>query len=103
MTESNESYQNDNETETVWDFIRDNPRIVGIPIADGKGLDILNALRDVWKLKTTKQKDDALTVLADVILSMVTGSKSKVLQEVLVQEAMITIDEDIEAILDEGR
>jgi hypothetical protein len=103
MKESNESSHNDNSELEMWDYIRDNPRIAGIPISENKGLDILNALRDVWVLKTTKEKNIALTVLADVILSTVTDLRSAVLDEVLVQEAMLTIDEDIEGILNEGQ
>jgi hypothetical protein len=103
MSESNESFQDEDINEEIWDFIKYHPRIAGIPIADNKGLDILNALRDVWKLNTVKEKNAALTVLADVILSAAQGKPSKILEEVLVQEALITFDKGIEAVLDEGR
>lgn len=103
MKESNESFQNDDLNLEIWDYIRDNPRIAGIPISPNKGLDILNALRDVWVLETAEKKNIALTVLADVILSTVTDVRSAVLDEVLVQEAMLTIDKDIEGVLNEGQ
>jgi hypothetical protein len=103
MKESNESFQNDSSELEMWDYIRNNPRIAGIPISENKGLDILNALRDIWVLKTVKEKNISLTILADVILSTVTDSRSVVLDEVLVQEAMLTMDEDIKEILNEGQ
>jgi hypothetical protein len=103
MKESNESFQNDSSELEMWDYIKDNPRIAGIPVSENKGLDILNALRDIWILKTVKEKNIALTILADVILSTVTDSRSAVLDEVLVQEAMLTMDEDIKEILNEGQ
>ena len=103
MKESNESFQNDSSELEMWNYIKDNPRIAGIPISENKGLDILNALRDVWVLKTVKEKNISLTILADVILSTVTDSRSVVLDEVLVQEAMLTMDEDIKEILNEGQ
>jgi hypothetical protein len=103
MKESNESFKNDSSELEMWDYIKDNPRIAGIPVSENKGLDILNALRDIWILKTVKEKNIALTILADVILSTVTDSRSAVLDEVLVQEAMLTMDEDIKEILNEGQ
>jgi hypothetical protein len=103
MKESNESFQNDSSELEMWNYIKDNPRIAGIPISENKGLDILNALRDIWVLKTVKEKNISLTILADVILSTVTDSRSVVLDEVLVQEAMLTMDEDIKEILNEGQ
>jgi hypothetical protein len=103
MKESNESFQNDSSELEMWDYIRNNPRIAGIPISENKGLDILNALRDIWVLKTVKEKNISLTILADVILSTVTDSRSVVLDEVVVQEAMLTMDEDIKEILNEGQ
>jgi hypothetical protein len=103
MKESNESFQNDSSELEMWNYIKDNPRIAGIPVSENKGLDILNALRDIWILKTVKEKNIALTILADVILSTVTDSRSAVLDEVLVQEAMLTMDEDIKEILNEGQ
>ena len=102
MKESNESFQNDSSELEMWNYIKDNPRIAGIPISENKGLDILNALRDIWVLKTVKEKNISLTILADVILSTVTDSRSVVLDEVLVQEAILTMDEDIKEILNEG-
>jgi len=34
--------------EEFWDFIGDNKKLVGLAISDGQGLDILNALKDIY-------------------------------------------------------
>ena len=45
MSESSDASTSNEE---VWDYIEQNPRIIGLPITDSKGIDLLSALRDVY-------------------------------------------------------
>jgi len=87
----------------IWEYIKDNPRLIGIPLSDNKGLDILNALRDIWELKTVEAKNSGLKVLAEVMLAAAEGKGNQIVEEVLVQEAMIDIDDNLRVVLDEGQ
>lgn len=99
MSESEESLLK----EDIWEYIKNNPRLIGIPLSDNKGLDILNALRDIWVLKTVEAKNSGLTVLAEVMLAAAEGKGNQIVEEVLVQEAMIDIDNNLRMVLDEGQ
>jgi hypothetical protein len=99
MSESEESLLK----EDIWEYIKDNPRLIGIPLSDNKGLDILNALRDIWELKTVEAKNSGLKVLAEVMLAAAEGKGNQIVEEVLVQEAMIDIDDNLRVVLDEGQ
>ena len=99
MSESEESLLK----EDIWEYIKDNPRLIGIPLSDNKGLDILNALRDIWELKTVESKNSGLKVLAEVMLAAAEGQGNQIVEEVLVQEAMIDIDDNLRVVLDEGQ
>lgn len=100
MNESESASMNDD----VWEFIADNPKIMGVPLTDNKGLDILSALRDVYMV--TKQDPEVgmglLTVLANVLVAAAQGEGSELLEEVTVFEAMIDFDTQVKEILDEG-
>lgn len=100
MSESESASMNDD----VWEFIADNPKIMGVPLTDNKGLDILSALRDVYMV--TKQDPEVgmglLTVLANVLVAAAQGEGSELLEEVTVFEAMIDFDTQVKEILDEG-
>jgi hypothetical protein len=99
MNESNESYLK----EDIWSYIKEHPRLIGIPLSDNKGLDILNALRDIYVLKTVESKNSGLTLLAEVILAAAEGKGNQIVEDVLVQEAMIDIDDSLRMVLDEGQ
>ena len=99
MSESEESLLK----EDIWEYIKNNPRLIGIPLSDNKGLDILNALRDIWVLKTVEAKNLGLKVLAEVMLAAAEGKGNQIVEEVLVQEAMIDIDDNLRMVLDEGQ
>mgnify|MGYP003334521474 CR=1 FL=1 len=90
--------------ENVWEFIADNPKIMGVPLTDNKGLDILSALRDVYMV--SKQNPEVglglLTVLANVLVAAAQGDGDEILQEVTVFESMMDFDEQVKEILDEG-
>lgn len=99
MSESEESLLK----KDIWEYIKNNPRLIGIPLSDNKGLDILNALRDIWTLKTVEAKNSGLKVLAEVMLAAAEGKGNQIVEEVLVQEAMIDIDDNLRMVLDEGQ
>lgn len=99
MSESEESLVREN----IWEYIKQNPRLIGVPLSDNKGLDILNALRDIWTLKTADAKNSGLTLLAEVLLAAAEGKGNQMVEEVLVQEAMIDIDDNLRMVLDEGQ
>ena len=99
MSESEESLVREN----IWEYIEQNPRLIGVPLSDNKGLDILNALRDIWTLKTADAKNSGLTLLAEVLLAAAEGKGNQMVEEVLVQEAMIDIDDNLRMVLDEGQ
>jgi hypothetical protein len=100
MSESESVYQAD---ETIWDYIKENPRAIGVPITEKQGLDILNALRDIHIQNKTNPKvaNDMLTMLASVLLAAAQGNGETIIEEVLVQEAMFKFDENIREVLNE--
>lgn len=104
MTES-ESASMDELPEKVWDFIKDNPKIIGMPITENKGIDLLNALRDIYKMIEIDQQvaQNMMTVLANILVAAAQGDGDKLVEEVLVQDAMADFDQQIGVILDEGR
>ena len=93
------------EIEDVWDFIEDNPQLLGLPLSENKGIDLLAALRDIY---ITNKKDQQaaqmlLTLLANVLVAAVQGDGEEVVEEVIVQDAMAQFEEQVRKVLDEGR
>ena len=89
--------------DNVWEFIKDNPRILGLPVSDKQGLDLLNALRDVAET-IHKDQDMAykmLTMIATVIVAAATGSGNETIEELLVAEAMHKFETEAKEILSE--
>lgn len=89
----------------VWDYIQENPLILGLPLSNSKGLDLLSAMRDVY-LEMDKDIHKAkvlLTLLATVLVATAQGDGDEVIEEVLVQDAMFNIDKEIKGVLDEGQ
>jgi hypothetical protein len=101
MTESENVYQNPNE---VWDYIAANPKLMAIQVSSNQGLDLLNALRDIWMqiIDSPEQAADMLTMLVAVILSSIHGNGDEVIEELLVEDAKQNFDKGIAEILDEG-
>jgi uncharacterized protein YtpQ (UPF0354 family) len=99
MNESEDVSLNDE----VWDFIRDHPRMLGLPISDKQGLDLLSAMRDVY-LELNVNVDSAkrmMTMLVGVLIAASQGEGDKIIEEVLVQEAMFNMDNNLKDILNE--
>jgi hypothetical protein len=89
--------------EQVWDYIAANPKIMGVQISDNQGLDLLNALRDIW-IYIEKDADaarDMLTMLVTVIVSSIHGQGNEVIEELLVEDAKQNFDKGIQEILND--
>ena len=100
MSEFENAWDNDEE---FWDFVGDNRQMVGLAISDGQGLDILNALRDIY-LVIKEEPDDAmrmLTLLATVIYASSIGEGKQFTDEIQVVSAMEQFDTSMKEILDE--
>jgi len=102
MTESTDALT-PNEKDEVWQFVADNPKIIGFPISDNQGLDLLNALRDVYNkiLEDPEMAADMLTMIATVMISAVTGRGNETVEELVVQEAMHRFDKEAKDILND--
>jgi hypothetical protein len=100
MSEFENAWDSDEE---FWDFVGENKRMVGLAISEGQGLDILNALRDVY-LTIEKEPDSAmrmLTLLATVIYASSVGEGKQFTDEIQIVSAMEQFDTSIKEILDE--
>ncbi len=101
MSESNASF----DAEDIWEFIKDNPRIVGIHISGEKSLDLLSALADVYKALSRNKIVEAkymMTMIASVLVATANGTAEDIINEIMVQETMQTFDESMKEILNEG-
>jgi hypothetical protein len=100
MSELENVWESDEE---FWDFVGQNRRLVGISVSDGQGLDILNALRDVY-ITINEEPESAkkmLTLLATVIYASSIGEGKQFTDEIQVVSAMEQFDTSIKEILDE--
>ena len=100
MSELEDAWDSDTE---FWDFVGQNRRMVGLAISNGQGLDILNALRDVY-LTIEKEPESAmrmLTLLGTVIYASSIGEGKEFTDEIQVMSAMEQFDTSIKEILDE--
>jgi hypothetical protein len=89
--------------EEFWDFVEENKKLVGLCISDGQGLDILNALRDIY-LVIKEEPDSAmrmLTLLATVIYASSIGEGKQFTDEIQIVSAMEQFDTSMKEILDE--
>ncbi len=100
MSEFENAWDNDEE---FWDFVGENRRMVGLAVSDGQGLDILNALRDIY-LTIEDEPESAmrmLTLLGTVIYASSIGEGKEFTDEIQVVAAMEQFDSSIKEILDE--
>jgi hypothetical protein len=91
--------------EAVWNHIEENPLLLGIPLSDSKGLDLLSALRDIYMTNKNNQEGAQvlLTLLANVLVAASQGDGEEVVEEVIVTEAMMQFEKQVKEVLDEGR
>ncbi|NDC19897.1 MAG: hypothetical protein EBZ87_06485 [Microbacteriaceae bacterium] len=101
MKESGNYYQDNN---SFWNYVKDNPGIVNLPVSESKGLDLLSALRDIREayIKNAEQGDSMLTLLGSLLVGVIEGHGDVMVEEVLVSEAMAKFDSQIKGVLDEG-
>ena len=100
MSEFENAWDNDEE---FWDFVGENRRMVGLSVSDGQGLDILNALRDIY-LTIDEEPESAmrmLTLLGTVIYASSIGEGKEFTDEIQVVAAMEQFESSIKEILDE--
>lgn len=100
MSESENVWEND---EQLWDFIKENKRLVGLQISNGQGLDILNALRDIY-VTVDEDPNSAmkmLSLLATVIYASSIGEGQQFTDEIQVAAAMEQFDSSMKEMLDE--
>ena len=100
MSESENVWEND---ENFWNFVEENKRLVGLSISDGQGLDILNALRDIY-ITIEEDPDSAmkmLTLLATVIYASSIGEGQQFTDEIQVASAMEQFDSSMKEMLSE--
>ena len=98
-----------NELENVWDnieefweFVGENKKLLGVAISETEGLDLLNALRDIYICldENTEDAKKMLTLLATILLSTSQGD-NKFINDIKVEAAMQKFDTSIREILDE--
>ena len=104
MTKSENAWEDREEIERVWGYIKENPLIIGLPVSERRGIDLLSALRDIYE--TNKTNTDGaqvlLTMLANVLVAASQGDGEEIVEEVLVQDAMLQFEEKMKGMLDEG-
>jgi spore coat polysaccharide biosynthesis protein SpsF (cytidylyltransferase family) len=101
MSESSESF----DAEDIWEYVKNNPKIVGIQVSQEKSLDLLSALADVYKALERDNVIEAkymMTMLASVLVATTSGTADEIVNEIMIQESMETFDESIKEILSEG-
>jgi hypothetical protein len=104
MTKSENVWESKGDMDKVWDYIKENPRLIGLPLSERRGIDLLSALKDIYE--TNKINTDAaqvlLTLLANVLVAASQGDGEEVIEEVLVQDAMLQFESKMKEILNEG-
>jgi hypothetical protein len=104
MTKSENAWEDREEMERVWGYIKENPLIIGLPVSERRGIDLLSALRDIYE--TNKTNTDGaqvlLTMLANVLVAASQGDGEEIVEEVLVQDAILQFKQKMKDILNEG-
>jgi hypothetical protein len=100
MSEFENAWDSD---EDFWDFVGNNRKLVGISISNGQGLDILNALKDIYT--TIEEEPESamrmLTLLGTVIYASSIGEGKQFTDEIQVVSAMEQFDSSMKEMLDE--
>jgi len=100
MSESENVWDNPKD---FWNYIESNKKLIGIAVSDEQGLDILNALRDIY-LKIDVDVEDAkqmLTMLGIILLASSQGEGKTISNEIAIQAAMEEFDTHMNRMLDE--
>lgn len=102
MTESEDVYPDEN---NIWQYISENPNIIGIPITEQKSLNLLGALAHIHEAIQSEEYNEAgimLDMLATALVSAVQGTGDRIIEEIIVSEAMEDFDEQLKGIINEG-
>lgn len=105
VTESDDAYINDDDI-YVWEFIEKNEKLIGIPITEEKSLDLLGALRAIKIAIEKSNLEEAGIMLDSVATALVAAAQgigNKIVEEIIVAEAMEELDSNLKGILDEGQ
>lgn len=89
--------------ENFWKYVHSNKKLIGIAVSDEQGIDILNALKDIY-FRIEKEPDNAkqmLTMLGIILLASSEGDGKTVSNEIAVQAAMEEFEIHMDRILDE--
>jgi hypothetical protein len=100
MNESKNAWDNPKD---FWEHVNSNKKLVGIAVSDEQGLDILNALRDIY-FRIEEEPDDAkqmLTMLGMILLASSEGNGKIISNEIAVQAAMEEFEMHMNRMLDE--
>jgi len=91
------------EVQRMWEYIKDNKKLLGVPLTNSSGLDILNVLRDIYETidEDTEDAKRKLTLVATLMLSAVNGDADVIVNEIRVKSAMENFDNSITEILNE--
>ena len=102
MSELENVFQDNDE---FWEYVKENPRMLGIPVSENKGLDLLAALKDVREAYKKDQEvgDTMLTLLGTLLMGTANGDGEQMIEEIIVSEAMVDIDNGLKEVLDEER
>lgn len=102
MSELGNVFQSNDE---FWEHVKENPRMVGIPVSENKGLDLLSALADIREAyrQNVEIGDTMLTLLGTVLMGVVNGEAEQMVEEIIVLDAMEDLDKGLKKVLDEGR
>ena len=101
MSESSDASTSNEE---VWDYIEQNPKIIGLPLTNTKGIDLLSAHRDVY-IQTKKNPEIGMnlhTILANFLVAAAQGEAEEFIEEVTVLDLMSDLDVELKKVLDEG-
>lgn len=100
MSELPNAWESD---EQFWEYVKDNKNLIGIPLTEEQGLDILSALRELYYAipESPEGAQEMLTLMAITLLASSLGNGDIVINEVMVRAAMEEFDESIGKILDE--
>ena len=103
MTESTDAFPDEN---NIWDYIKKHPNIIGIPITEDKSLNLLGAMAQIKEAISDEALTEAhimLDMLATAIVSAVQGTGDRIVEEIIVAEAMEDFDQQLKGIMNEGQ
>lgn len=102
VTESNDVSPDENH---IWEYIKENPKLIGVPITEDKSLNLLGALLQIREAVGEEEWTESiimLDMLATALVSAVEGTGDKIVEELIVAEAMENFDQQVKGIIDES-